>query len=64
MDDGVEAAKQIRLFCDASGACDGGDIADDNVGCAKCLPGVLGARTIAGVQYNVMALFRKQPAGH
>jgi hypothetical protein len=64
MDHGVEAAEQVRLFCDASGACDGGDIADDNVGCAKRLPGVLGARGVAGVQYDVMALLRKQPASH
>ena len=64
MDNGVEAAKRIRLFCDASGACDGGDIADDNVGRAKRLPGVRGARAIAGVQYDVMALLRKQPDGH
>jgi hypothetical protein len=64
MNNGVEAAKRIRLLCDASGACDGGDIADDNFGSAKRLLGILGARGIAGVQYDVMALLRKQPAGH
>ena len=64
MDNSVKAAKRIRLFCDASGACDGGDIADDNLGSAKRVLGILSARGIAGVQYDVMALLRKQPAGH
>ena len=64
MDNGVEAAKRIRLFCDASGACDGGDIADDNLGSAKRVLGILCARGVAGVQYDVMALLRKQLAGH
>ena len=64
MDNGVEAPKRIRLFCDAPSACDGRNIADDNVSSAKRVPGILGARGVAGVQYDVMALLRKQPAGH
>jgi hypothetical protein len=64
MDNGVKAAKCIRLFCDASGACDGGDIANDNLGSAKRVLGILSARGVAGVQYDVMALLGKQPAGH
>jgi hypothetical protein len=63
VDNGVKAAKRIRLFCDASGACNGGDIADDNPGSAKRVLRILRARGIAGVQYDVMALLRKQPAG-
>jgi hypothetical protein len=64
MNNGIEAAKRIRLLCDASGACDGGDIADDNLGFAKRVLGILSARGVAGVQYDVMALLRKQPTGH
>jgi hypothetical protein len=64
MDNGVKAAKRIRLFCDASGACYGGDIANDNVGSAKRVLGILSARGVAGVQCDVMALLKKQLAGH
>jgi hypothetical protein len=64
MNNGVKGAMRIRLFCDASGARNGRDLADDNLGSAKRVLGILGARGVAGVQYDVMALLRKQPAGH